>query len=225
MKRSDTQLMILSAASQRQDQAAVLPANLEGSAANKVIDKLVKEGLLQELPAKDEMPVWRRGDDNRSYALQITKVGLKAIAVDAPAESTDKVDANCAAGVELVVQPARSKSPTKRQRVASKPNANKKASTAAKSKVTKKPGSKDAAAASKQDNVLVLLRRPEGASLDALVKATGWQQHSVRGFLAGTVRKKLKLPLVSEKIDGIRTYRIGKAKAAKDARVSASRSA
>ena len=224
MKRSDTQLMILSAASQRQDQAAVLPANLEGSAANKVIDKLVKEGLLQELPAKDEMPVWRRGDDNRSYALQITKVGLKAIAVDAPAESTDKVDANCAAGVELVVQPARSKSPTKRQRVAHKPDANKKASTAAKLKMTKKPGSKDAAQ-SKQDNVLALLRRPEGASLDALVKATGWQQHSVRGFLAGTVRKKLKLPLVSEKIDGIRTYRIGKAKTAKDTKPSASRSA
>ena len=224
MKRSDTQLMILSAASQRQDQAAVLPANLEGSAANKVIDKLVKEGLLQELPAKDEMPVWRRGDDNRSYALQITKTGLKAIAVDAPAESTDKVDANCAAGVELVVQPARSKSPTKRQRVAHKPDANKKASTAAKLKMTKKPGSKDAAQ-SKQDNVLALLRRPEGASLDALVKATGWQQHSVRGFLAGTVRKKLKLPLVSEKIDGIRTYRIGKAKTAKDTKPSASRSA
>ncbi len=224
MKRSDTQLMILSAASQRQDQAAVLPANLKGSAANKVIDKLVKEGLLQELPAKDEMPVWRRGDDNRSYALQITKVGLKAIAVDAPAESTDKVDANCAAGVELVVQPARSKSPTKRQRVAHKPDANKKASTAAKLKMTKKPGSKDAAQ-SKQDNVLALLRRPEGASLDALVKATGWQQHSVRGFLAGTVRKKLKLPLVSEKIDGIRTYRIGKAKTAKDTKPSASRSA
>jgi len=216
--------MILSAASQRQDQAAVLPANLEGSAANKVIDKLVKEGLLQELPAKDEMPVWRRGDDNRPYALQITKTGLKAIAVDAPAESTDKVDANCAAGVELVVQPARSKSPTKRQRVAHKPDANKKASTAAKLKMTKKPGSKDAAQ-SKQDNVLALLRRPEGASLDALVKATGWQQHSVRGFLAGTVRKKLKLPLVSEKIDGIRTYRIGKAKTAKDTKPSASRSA
>ena len=224
MKLSDIQLMILSAASQRDDQAAVLPANLKGSAANKVIDKLVNEGLLQELPAKDEMPVWRRGDDNRSYALQITKVGLKAIAVDAPAESTDKVDANCAAGVELVVQPARSKSPTKRQRVAHKPDANKKASTAAKLKMTKKPGSKDAAQ-SKQDNVLALLRRPEGASLDALVKATGWQQHSVRGFLAGTVRKKLKLPLVSEKIDGIRTYRIGKAKTAKDTKPSASRSA
>jgi Protein of unknown function (DUF3489) len=57
--------------------------------------------------------------------------------------------------------------------------------------------------------ILVLLRRPEGAGLDVLVKETGWQKHSVRGFLAGTVRKKLKLPLVSEKIDGVRNYRIG----------------
>ena len=52
-------------------------------------------------------------------------------------------------------------------------------------------------------------------SLDALVKATGWQKHSVRGFLAGTVRKKLNLPLVSEKVDGIRTYRIGASSAMK----------
>ena len=68
---------------------------------------------------------------------------------------------------------------------------------------------------SKQDTILVLLRRPEGAGLDVLVKETGWQKHSVRGFLAGTVRKKLKLPLLSEKIDGVRNYRIGTPKAAR----------
>jgi Protein of unknown function (DUF3489) len=68
---------------------------------------------------------------------------------------------------------------------------------------------------SKRDTILVLLRRPGGAGLDVLVKETGWQKHSVRGFLAGTVRKKLKLPLLSEKIDGVRNYRIGTAKAAK----------
>ena len=79
MKFSDTQLLILSSASQRTDHAALLPANLKGSAAKKVVDQLLKENLLQELHAKDDMPVWRRGDDNRPYSLQITKAGLKAI--------------------------------------------------------------------------------------------------------------------------------------------------
>ena len=64
MTLSDTQLLILSAASQRTDHAAVLPANLKGSAAKKVVDKLLNEKLLQELRAKDDMPVWRRGGDN-----------------------------------------------------------------------------------------------------------------------------------------------------------------
>jgi len=58
-----------------------------------------------------------------------------------------------------------------------------------------------------------------------LVKETGWQKHSVRGFLAGTVRKKLKLPLLSEKIDGVRNYRIGMTKAAKPTRTGAARKA
>ena len=65
MTLSDTQLLILSAASQRTDHAATLPANLKGGAAKKVIDRLLKQKLLQELHAKDDMPVWRRGDDNR----------------------------------------------------------------------------------------------------------------------------------------------------------------
>jgi hypothetical protein len=78
---------------------------------------------------------------------------------------------------------------------------------------------------SKQDRVIALLRRREGATLAALVKATSWKPHSVRGFLAGTVRKKLKLPLVSEKVDGIRTYRIVAGKAAKKAKAARARSA
>ena len=53
-----------------------------------------------------------------------------------------------------------------------------------------------------------MLRSPDGATIAAMMKATGWQQHSVRGFLAGVVRKKLKLKLDSKKIDGTRVYSI-----------------
>jgi len=90
MTLSDTQLLILSAASQRTDHAATLPANLKGSAAKKVIDRLLKQQLLQELRAKDDMPVWRRGGDNRPYTLRITKGGLKAIEVEDVADAPDE---------------------------------------------------------------------------------------------------------------------------------------
>src|SRR5205085_5251916 len=64
------------------------------------------------------------------------------------------------------------------------------------------------AAASKQSRVIAMLRSSRGATIVAMMKATGWQQHSVRGFLAGVVRKRLKLKLGSEKVDGTRVYRI-----------------
>jgi hypothetical protein len=65
-----------------------------------------------------------------------------------------------------------------------------------------------AEAASKQARVIAMLRSPDGTTIAAMMRATGWQPHSVRGFLAGVVRKKLKLKLESKKVDGNRVYRI-----------------
>ena len=61
---------------------------------------------------------------------------------------------------------------------------------------------------SKQSRVIALLQSPTGATIEAMMKATGWQPHSVRGFLAGVVRKRLKLKLGSKKVDGNRVYQI-----------------
>ena len=81
---------------------------------------------------------------------------------------------------------------------------------------TKKP-----APGSKQSRVIAMLQSPAGATIAAMMKATGWQQHSVRGFLAGVVHKRLKLKLGSKKVDGNRVYHI----TSKDSGTSAPRQA
>jgi hypothetical protein len=93
-----------------------------------------------------------------------------------------------------------------------KTNSRNKSSPAAKPRSKPVPARKiratKAGGETKQAKVLALLHRPGGVSISDLVKATGWQEHSVRGFLAGTVRKRLGLNLESTRQDGERTYRV-----------------
>lgn len=62
---------------------------------------------------------------------------------------------------------------------------------------------------------MTMLRQKDGTTVAAVMKATGWQKHSVHGFFAGVVRKKLRLNLLSEKSDGKRVYRVVAGKTAK----------
>ena len=76
---TDTQLVILSAASQREDRGVEPLANVQGKAAGKVVAKLVRAGLLEEIKAGGSLPVWRRNDESGAVALRITSAGLAVI--------------------------------------------------------------------------------------------------------------------------------------------------
>ena len=164
-KLTDTQRVILSAASQRTDRLALpLPKSLKGGAAHKVVNALIEKGLLKEVKANRKLndPVWREIGEGRSVTLVVTDAGLAAIGIE---PETPKEPA---AETLVTPQPAGPEKPKLRE-------------------------------GTKQALMIDLLRRPMGATIGEIVQATGWQSHTVRGAMAGALKRKLGLTVNSEK--------------------------
>ncbi len=180
-KLSDTALVVLGNAAQRQDGDVLpLPSNLRGGAAQKVIDGLLKRDLIERLVDDDHAAV--------VDVLAITVTGLEAIGVEPTVETATKTP--------ITPPPAEAKAdeppPKSKRAVKAKKAKAKKASA----KTAKPTGDKRV---TKQDTAVEMLKRAKGASNTELQEAFGWQPHTVRGFIAGAVKKKLGLTVTSEK--------------------------
>jgi hypothetical protein len=192
VKLSDTQLVILSTAAQRDDGSLLpLPETLtaKGAALSKVIGTLCKRKLVEEKQVLDGAVEWRRDEERGSLGLFITKSGLLALGID----ETEKT------------KPSQAAASMPRQRKTAGPKLRSKARKVSAAKPTRRT----APVESKQNLVIKMLRRQSGVTIEDIMAKTGWQPHSVRGFFSGLIKKKLNLPLVSDVgKDGVRRYHI-----------------
>ena len=194
---SDTQLVILNAAAQREDGNALpLPGSLRGGAATKVIGALLSRGLVEEHVTDSTLEAdaalntfWRNDAEGHAVLLRITAAGLEAIGVEPEG-----------AGPEVAAK-ARDNAPE---------GAGEAPSTGARTQAAreeaaapKAPKTRDG---TKQAQLIAMLR--DGATIDEMVAATGWQSHTVRGAMAGALKKRLGLTIASEKDERGRVYRI-----------------
>jgi Protein of unknown function (DUF3489) len=189
-KLSDTQLVILGAAAQRDD-GAVLPLpeslRIKGGAVDKVLKSLKAKGLIdrQGTPRGDELP-----------PLRITRAGLQAIGLepedtgsDTAPTTADAGATSADAGAQAIDAPAPATGAgaavTRAKRTA-KAKAAKPGKPAPAGKPTPRAGTKQAL-------MIELLRRPEGATVEQIAAATRWQHHTIRGAISGALKKKLGL--------------------------------
>ena len=196
-KLTDTQLVLLSAAAQRQDGAIELTGKPKPAVARKALITLLTDGLVEEVPAGGTLPVWRRDDDQGALALRITARGLAALGLETSASPDVAVTSGATEGRDpLSTSIPRCQLARPRRNDPQPP-------------LARGAGARPRTGnGSKQSCVIEMLRRKQGSTIPAIIKATGWQPHSVRGFFAGVVRKKLGLTLVSEKTGSERVYRI-----------------
>lgn len=221
LRLSDTQLIALSSTSQREDGAVTLPDRIKGAAAVNLIRSLVAKGLVCETHAVGGMPVARRDEEGRPFALAITGLGRASIN---PTEETS-ANRNQEDGVAetqidapAAEQPQASDVSEPPQRVALLP-----AATVAKpdsAPLDASPREQDASGeapaptqatgmpreGSKLANVIGLLDRPEGANLDDLFHITNWRPHTTRAALTGLRKRGLNIERRRE--DGATRYRI-----------------
>jgi predicted ArsR family transcriptional regulator len=176
IRLSNTQAVILSAASQRDD-GAVLPLpealKIRGGAVDKVLGSLKAKGLIEHRGS-------RRGGN--PPPLRITRAGLEAIRVEPEDEGESAADVPAPVAKADGATPAKKSKPGKGKAMAS--------NAAPAQKPT--PG-----AGTKQARMIELLKRPEGATAEQIAAATGWQHHTIRGAISGALRKKLGLTVVT----------------------------